>query len=405
MSAMPRSIGWIAMRDLAHEWRSSVVSVLAVTVALSPLLILYGLWFGVVETLREKLASDPANLELRQSATLPLDSAWFAKAAAQPGVGFLIPRTRAGNVEFLMENPDDLDAEIAKPTFVPTGPGDPLLAFAGTAPPEGEAAVLSHAAAEKLRVAAGDRIDARFGRIAKDGTRERVRLPLTVAAVLPQRAMAGETAFVPLAILEAIEDYQEWAAVPRYGWEGDEKRPDAYFGFRLYAKGLDDVEPLRQWLRAQKLDVRSAADKIAVTERINRDLGALFTAILGLTLVGYAATVGLNQLACVARKRKVIAVLRLIGYGPGAVRWFPILQGAALAFAGALMALIVYHLMEPIIGALFRDVVEAGGRLTRLPPGHALTALGGSVILAALASSVAGWRAMQISPAENLRDA
>ncbi|MGF1500893.1 MAG: ABC transporter permease [Paracoccaceae bacterium] len=406
MSGFRFPIWRLALRDLAHEWRGTLVGVLGITVAIAPLLILFGLWFGVVETMRARLASDPANLELRHLPLASLSNVRFAEIRARPETGFAIPRTRYINLQVRMIHRGVDGARPVDAILTPTAEGDPLLAYAEIAAPIGERAVLSARAAETLRADPGDTVTLVLERRASStGRVERVGLALTVAAVLPPGAETRARAFAPLPILMAIQDYQEWVRVERYGWPGDDPRADAWGGFRLYARSIDTVEPLRRWLVSQGYDVQSAADKIAFAERVNRDLGRLFAAILGLTVAGFAITVGLNQVANVARKRQVLAVLRLVGYGPGQLRWFPVVQAMALAFAGALIALLVYALMQPVIGALFQDLVpaEAGG-LMRLPVDRAGIALLATVALAAVSSVAAARRAMRISPAETLRD-
>lgn len=395
----------LALADMAHEWPATLVSALGVTVALAPLLILFGLWFGVVETLRAQLAENPATRELRHRAIPALPEGFFEAARARPETGFLIPRTRYVNLQVTLQNRADLEAQPADVILAPTGGGDPLLGFAGIAVPEGDALVLGARAAEALRVGAGDELRLVLLRRAASGQRERTALSLTVAGVLPAEVEPAKKAYAPLALLAEIQAYQEWIAVPDRGWEGEPARGDAWGGFRLYARSIDDVEPLRRWLTGQGLDVVSEAERIAFAGRVDRDLGRLFMAILGLSLTGYATTMGLGQLANVARKRRIFAVLRLVGYPARSVSLLPVIQAAAIALLGALAALVVYHAMEPALGALFRDLVEADGQLMRLPWPHALGALIGSVAVAALASTAAARRAMTISPAETLRDA
>jgi len=402
---MARPMRAIALADLRHEWRVSLVAVLGITVALAPLLILLGLWFGVVETLRARLASDPANLELRHRPVPALPPGFFEALEARPEVGFAVPRTRYVNLQLRMVNRADAEATPADVILTPTAPGDPVLARAGVDVPTGDALVLSAEAAERLRLGPGERVTLVLGRVDRAGRRERVALALAVSGVLPAAAAAGAVAFAPPGILADVQDYQEWVRVGHRGWPGESRRGDAWGGFRLYASDIDAVEPLRRWLVAQGFDVISAADRIAFTRRVDRDLGRLFGAILGLTLVGYGATLGLNQIASVERKRRVLAVLRLIGYGRGALSLFPLIQAGCLALAGSLLALIVYAAMQPVIGALFRDLVDADGRLMRLPALHAGLAVAASVGVAMLASLVAARRAMTISPAESLRDA
>ena len=405
MRGMAIPVWRLALADLAHEWRASLVTVLAVTVALAPLLILFGLWSGVVETMRARLAADPANLELRHRPVPALEPGWIARAAAQPGVAFVVPRTRYVNLQVTMLNRADPAAEPADVILAPTAPGDPVLAHGGVAVPEGDAIVLGARAAEALGVARGDTVTLALRRIGEGGRREAVALPLAVAGVLPAAVEGAVRGYAPLAVLEDIQSYQEWVRVAPRGWPGGEPRGDAWGGFRLYARSIDDVEPVRRWLVGQGFDVTSAADRIAFVRRVDRDLGALFLAILGLTATGYAASLGLTQLAAVARKRRTYGVLRLIGYRARAIALLPVLQGAGLAFLGALAAVLVYHAMQPVIGALFRELVAAEGSLMRLPWLHAGAALGASVGLAALASLAAARRVMAISPAETLRDA
>ncbi|GMG85336.1 type IV secretion associated ABC transporter permease TagS [Paralimibaculum aggregatum] len=395
----------LATADLLHEWPTALVAVLGVTVALAPLLILFGLWFGVVEAMRSQLAENPATREIRHRAIKALPEGFFEAARARPETGFLIPRTRYVNLQVTLQNRAAADGQPAEVILAPTGAGDPLLGFAGLGVPQGDALVLGARAAEALGAAPGDRLRLVLARRAASGRRERVAVPLTVAGILPAEVEPAKKAYAPLPLLAEIQAYQEWIAVPARGWEGDAPRGDQWGGFRLYARDLDSVEPLRRWLAGQGLDVTSEAERIAFAGRVDRDLGRLFYAILGLTLTGYVLSIGLTQAAAVARKRRIYATLRLIGYRGRAIAAMPVLQGAAIALAGALAALLVYHAIQPAIGALFRDLVAGEGGLMRLPWRHAAAALLGSVAVAALASTVAARRALTISPAETLRDA
>ncbi len=395
----------LALADLAHERAATAVSVLGVTVALAPLLVLLGLWTGVAEALRAQLAAHPATLEIRHRALGRLPEGFFDAARARPEVGFLVPRTRYVNLQLRLVNRGDLAARPAEVVLAPTAPGDPLLTFAGVTPPEGDRIVLGAPAAETLRAAPGTPLTLVLERLGAAGARERVALALTVHAVLPAEVEARARGYLPLAVLSDIQDYQEWVAVPARGWEGEPPRGDAWGGFRLYAAEIDAVEPLRRWLVAQGLDVTSEAERIAFAERVDRDLGRLFLAIAGLTLAGYALSIGLAQAASVARKRRSLAVLRLLGYRAREIAFLPVIQAAALAFLGGLAAILVYHLTVPLMGALFRDLVPGEGPLMHLPARSATAALLGSVGVAALASLVAARSALAIAPGETLRDA
>ena len=59
-----REILRLAYRDFAHERRISLCFVLALMAVLAPLLILFGLKFGLVDTLAQRLVESPANREV-----------------------------------------------------------------------------------------------------------------------------------------------------------------------------------------------------------------------------------------------------------------------------------------------------------------------------------------------------
>jgi putative ABC transport system permease protein len=262
--------------------------------------------------------------------------------------------------------------------------------------------VLTASAAEKLRAEPGQILDAVIRR-QDGGNAETVFLELTVASVLPLALAARDQAFAPLDLVVAVEDYREWQRVDRYGWGGDEPLDDPFADFRLYAATLDDVEPLRLHLKTLNIEVDSAADAIAQVRRIDADLTLMFAVILALTVLGFATAIGLNQVASVARKRETLAVLRLMGFRSHQIMIFPIVQGSVVAVCGALVALAVFALTDPILGALFRDVVETRGSLTKLPSHYVVLVILGAVAIAAAASLFASRQAMKISPSRELR--
>jgi putative ABC transport system permease protein len=235
--------------------------------------------------------------------------------------------------------------------------------------------------------------------------RERVQLELEVIAVLPLAAAKGALAFVPVPLLVAIEDYREWQAVPRFGWSGRPPVDDTMASFRLYARSIDDVEPLRRWLGDRHLDVESAADRIAAVKRIDRDLGTLFAVLLLLAVVGYVLSLALNLLANVARKHRELAILRLVGFTTRDLVFFPLVQALVAGGAGSLLAIGVFLLVQPVLDSLFADAVEASDHLARLEPEHAGLAFVGSLLLAAVSAVAASWRAVRVFPAGSLRDA
>lgn len=85
----------LALRDYAHEGLLSACSVLGLAAVLTPLLVLYGVKFGVVQTLTDRLLEDPRTLEISPVTSGRYTPDYLARLAAHPDVSFVLPRTRS----------------------------------------------------------------------------------------------------------------------------------------------------------------------------------------------------------------------------------------------------------------------------------------------------------------------
>lgn len=399
------NIAYIAGRDYVHEWRLSLCAVLALAAVLAPLLVLLGLKHGVMSTLIERLAREPRNRELLPAGGHRFAPAWFAALAMRPEVAFVIPRTRqiAGTLD--LRRPDlgrSLTVEL-----LPTAPGDPLLPVGVAPPSEPLQLLVSQSAAEKLQLRAGDRLPAAVSR--SHGSRlEYAPLTVTVNTVLPLTAFGRDAAFVRLDLLEAVEDYRDGFAVARFGWPGQPAAADPperrYPAFRLYARSLDEVAPLRDHLLSQGIEVETQAAAIAQIQTLNRNLTAIFALIAALSAVGYASALGINVLAAIERKRRELSILRLLGLPGRGLVWFPLLQALLTAGFGLALAGLAYTLASATINHWFADQVLPGEMVCRLRIEHGLYTAAATLLIMLLAASVGGWRAARIEPAEGLRD-
>ena len=72
----------LSLRDYLHERLLSACAVLGLAAVLAPLLILFGVKFGVVETLTERLRSDPAGKQAQTILTQLLSSSDAVEPAA-----------------------------------------------------------------------------------------------------------------------------------------------------------------------------------------------------------------------------------------------------------------------------------------------------------------------------------
>ena len=115
----------LSLRDYLHERLLSACAVLGLAAVLAPLLILFGVKFGVVETLTERLRNDPATLEISPVGSGHFSAADMDRWRDDGRVAFVMPRTRtlAATVELLPERGTPLHVSME-----PTGHEDPMLA-------------------------------------------------------------------------------------------------------------------------------------------------------------------------------------------------------------------------------------------------------------------------------------
>ena len=217
----------LCLSDLRHEWMLTLCMVLAVASVLGPLLILFGLKFGTVETMRERLVRDPRNCEIRPVSSRSYSQEWFTAMAERPDVSFVIPYTRQLAASIDLYLPGQKEKALAVDA-IPTGDHDPLVLENGAAIPSLSECLLTAPAAESLGAKAGDSI-VLVARRVKNGRFETGERSLTVAGILPIRAGATKAALVLLPLLEAVESYKDGMGVPAFGWDGE--LPRAYPAF------------------------------------------------------------------------------------------------------------------------------------------------------------------------------
>lgn len=393
-----RLMGRLAWHDYRREGRLSACAVLALVAVLAPLLVLFGLKFGLIGTLTERLERDPGIREVIPLGGGRFDAEAIAELRARQDVAFIIARTRqiAATAELSSA------AERITVEMIPTAPGDPLLPQLSQ-PLLLDSVVLSQSAAEKLGVAAGEELQAAFGRQV-GGRSEFQRTRLRVQAVLPLAAFARDALFADLRLLEAAEDYRDGLAVAALGWPGLEADAKAriYPGFRLYAVDLDSVEALRRHFASRNLEVATQADTIAQVRSLSRNLSLVFWIIACLALGGAFAAMTASALAAVERKRRALSVLRLLGFSSSALVAFVVLQALYTGLLSTVLAWTLYAGAEFGLNRLFQQ--SPGEYACRLLAGHYLLALLVTLSCSSLAAASGGWRAARIEASEGLRD-
>ncbi|MCL1985391.1 MAG: ABC transporter permease [Betaproteobacteria bacterium] len=396
----------MALRDYLHEGLLSACAVLSLAAVLTPLLVLYGVKFGIVAAMTERMINDPKNLEISPVSSAHFGQDFFAELQSRPDVAFILPRTRAIAATMSLAAGQGMERRTLTVTLEPTAPGDPLLARYAALPEGQDKIVLSDSAARKLGLKAGDKLKGHVER-SRSGKVQSAAVELELAAVLPLEAQSRDVAFVSLALLEATEAFRDGFAAPAFNWPGEipERGPErSYASFRLYARTLDQVGSLRSYLNAKGLEVYTKAAEIEAVKDLDRSFTLIFSLISGAAAAGFFASTVSSALAGVKRKERHLGLIRLLGFPASSIMAFPITQALLTAVLGVSLAAVLYAGAASSIDTLFRFRLGDMEQLCRLLPEHFAVTLGLVVALSALAALPPAARAARIEASDVIRD-
>lgn len=392
----------MALRDLIHDRKVALCIVFSLIAVIAPLLLLFGLKNGIVSQLRHDLLDDPRTREVRMTGNGNYDLAWLNALAARPEVGFSIPLTRSLNTQADLVRDGQHFAAGAE--VIPSAKGDPLLRESGVLP-HGSTVVLSNSAARKLDVKAGDTFRLFISR-KRDGQNQRTSLSVSVGAILDEARFARPALFVDLPLLVALEDYRDGFQVPLLGvTDGENARERRNFArARLYAATLDDVAPLAQWLESQHIEAITQAAQIEAVRAIDRVLGVIFAVIAWISASGCIASLIGAFIANIDRKRKDMAVLRLLGFRRQAVTLFIMIQALCLTGVAFIAGLLIYGAGSALFNHLLGANLPESAFVCHLDPGHFAAAFLSVLAVALGVAAIGALRALKIEPAESLRE-
>ncbi|MGK3111844.1 ABC transporter permease [Candidatus Pantoea formicae] len=395
-------LGRLALQDLWHDRIISFCIASSLVAVIAPLLLLFGLRFGIVSQLQDELANDPRNLEIRMLSSGSYDPEWIAQLRQRPDVGFAIGQTRSLNT--LADLQVDSSHFIENAEVIPTDVGDPLL---GNLKIQQEnEVVLTQEAARKLAVKAGDTVTLRVSRQLNE-RQEWGRKSLVVAGILPATYFNRAAIFTQSSLLLTLEHFRDGYAIPGLGVSSGQPlndNPPRYARARLYAKSIDHVASLERDLRAQRIETSSRLADIENVKSINRVLGLIFNIIAATALVGCIASLIGSFIANVDRKRKHIAVLRLLGFTGPAVGGYVIVQGCLLSLFAYVGGYGIYLIASQIFNRALAGSQATDQMLCKITLTHSLLAMLITVVVALVVASIGAYRAIKIEPAQSLRE-
>lgn len=206
----------------------------------------------------------------------------------------------------------------------------------------------------------------------------------------------------------AIENFRDGYAVTELGVATGAQlndKPVRYARARLYARDIDQVANLERDLRSKRIETTSRLADIENVKSINRVLGIIFNTIGATALVGCIASLIGSFIANVDRKRKHIAVLRLLGFTRPAVGAYVIIQGCLLSLVAYVGGFAIYLMASQVFNRALAGSQATGQMICKITPLHSLIALLLTIIVATLVAGIGAWRAINIEPAQSLREA
>ena len=394
----------LALRDYWHEWVMSGCFVLALSAVLVPLLVLFGLKFGILSNLLAPLTEDPRYRQIQPVGSGKYDAGWFAAMAQREDVAFVIPRTRSIAATMRLRRPGSDVGRILDVELIPSATGDPVLSE-DVGPSGYTRVVLSLDTADKLGADIHTQLEGIVSRT-YEGNFETERFALEVVGVAPAIAFARDGLFVSSDLLVAIEDYRDGRSVPALGWPGGPAvTGERYFaGFRLYARELEDVVGLRSGLMAQGIDVRTRIADIELVQSMDRNLSIVFWIIALISAGGFCVSFGSTVWANVDRKRREFSILRLIGFRTRGIMWFPVLQALLTGVLGWGIAVMLFFVVQTALNLMFRDNVGGGAAVCQILWWHLSVALLLTLVAAALAAALGGFRVSMLEPSVALKE-
>lgn len=226
----------------------------------------------------------------------------------------------------------------------------------------------------------------------------RLDLPL---AVQSGSAPAG-VALVPAELMGRIRTAAE-RAVALDAEQGLVLERGVYRGFRLYARDIDSVPGLYAHIEALGIPTVAKLDVIERLRILDQGLTRMFAIIAAVGVTGAAAALVANFYASVDRKKRDLAMLRLMGLDRLDVWRFPIVQSLLLGGLASLLAVSTYLALASVINGLFPADFDLGSEICRLPPQALVLSVLAAVIVSGISSLLAAWKSSRLEPAEAIR--
>lgn len=174
--------------------------------------------------------------------------------------------------------------------------------------------------------------------------------------------------------------------------------------FRLVARDINSVQGLVDYFHSRRMNVITKAERIRDVRELDHYTDKVFWLIAGVGLTGAIGALLASLIAAVERKRRSLGVLRLLGLRRRSLVRLPFYQSALIVSISVGLAVAAWWWVSDFIKRFTVNYLEAGEQLATLPREYLLILWGCSLLIAAIASLIAGVRVMGVDPSEAIRD-
>lgn len=391
-------MGW---RNFKYDGLLSFCSVLSFAAALTPILLLAGLRFGVVDTLTQRIMRNPDALAINPHGSGRLDRETISEFSSHPSVAFLVPSTRmlAASVVLTAKNGKRITADL-----VPTAKGDPLLAHFSI-PDVDKSVVITERLSRELDLPA-ERPELVMTITRMSGGKFEKELAIApVAGVIPDAGDQQPHIYAPLPMLEAVELYRDGYPVRDFGGDANSDFPAraSYAGFRMYARSMEDVIILRDFLLSRGIGVVTQAAQIENLHALRKALMLVTLIVGGATCLGMALSLASSAVANVRAKENAIAQCLLIGFSNSLMPIFSLSQMFFRSIFATSFALLFYLAGASVFDWMWKSYMGQNETVCRITGEYVLILYGGAVLVSMICCVGAARSLLRIQPAEVLR--
>lgn len=392
----------LAYKDLVFDRKIALCIIFALVSVIAPLMLLFGLKNGIVTQLNTKLLNDPRNIEIVILGNKNHPLSLIEEIQARPEVQFIIPLTRSLNTQADLFKDKSHFAENIE--MIPTNSGDPLLGHDSIKLEENEI-IVTQALAEKLNAKVNDSVTLFVSR-KRDNQFERGKREVTIKRIISTNYFSRSAGFISLENLVAMEDYRDGFWVSAFGATSGEIAPKRthFAKFRVYANTVDDVAPLAKWFNTLNIETQTKSAEIENVKAVSYVLGFIFSVIAWITFLGCAASLTGAFLANIDRKRKDMAIMRLIGFKKRSVTTYIIVQAIMLTTLAYLIACGLYAIGSHLFNQALGGALPENQFASHLTYQHYIMAFIMAFMIALFVAAIGAIRASRIDPAESLRE-